>query len=195
MREEDSPKDMYTVRSLLLSSRTLKRVDTILLASSGRLWELLQEHTPALREPVRLPWPAEEVRMSPFGQAILVIAAFVDRASWLEPVEVKRAIRRVLRLLYGDAFGEGYTLPKDFHTSELGRLVDEAHWHIYGYKKAFLGPTKAAREVGVSRQSVYDRVADGKLLAIHWPDGVQRVLRADIEAWKAERAQQRKSSR
>lgn len=194
MREEDYPVDMYTARSLFLSSHALERVDTILLASSGRLWELLQGHTPALREPVRLPWPAEEVRMSPFGQAVLVIVAFVDRASLLEPVEIKRAIHRVLRLLYGDAFGEGYTLPKDFHTSALGRLVDEAHRGIYGYK-AFLGSTKAAREVGVSRQSVYDRVADGKLLAIHWPDGVQRVLRADIEAWKAERAQQRKSSR
>ena len=194
MREEDAPEELYTVASLRLSRSMVERIDAILVASSGRLWELLQGQTPAQRPSLRPTWSAEERRLSPLGQSLLVMAAFVEREFWFEPPEVERAIQLALRLLYGHLEDAGYSLPKEFHQTELGRLVDEARWHLYGYQ-AFLGPTEAAREVGVSRQSVYDRIADGKLLAIHAPSGEQRVLRADLEAWKAERAEPWKSSR
>ena len=194
MREEDAREKLYTVASLHLSPSMVERIDAILEASSARLWELLQGQTPTQRPCSRPNWSAEERRLSPLGQSVLVMAAFVEHEYWFEPPEVERAIQLALRLLYGHLEDAGYTLPKDFHISKLGRLVDEAYWRIHGHQ-AFLGPSEAAREVGVSRQSVYDRIADGKLLAIHAPYGEQRVLRADLEAWKAERADLRKSSR
>jgi predicted DNA-binding transcriptional regulator AlpA len=45
---------------------------------------------------------------------------------------------------------------------------------------------QAYQEVGVARQSIYDRIADGKLHPIYYYRDL-RLLRSEIEEWKAQR--------
>src|SRR5690349_17351668 len=132
MLPEDDPDTfyldaLYTVDNLFLSGNAVERLDSILLASSGRAWEHIQSHAPR-QQPLKLAWSVEDMRTSLFGQALLVIVAYVDHRTWsVEDTDVKRAIRRVYRLLHGNISDDGYFLPKDFHQSELGRLIDQAH--------------------------------------------------------------------
>ncbi len=196
MLPEDDLDALYTVDTLFLPHDAVERLDTLLLASSGRAWEHIQSHAPRLR-PLKVAWSVEEMRTSLFGQALLVIVAYVNQRTWsvtwwVDETDVKRAIRRVYRLLHGNISDDGYFLPKDFHLSDLGRLIDQAHHRLYG-SRAWVGVAKAAREVGVARQSVYEREREGKLLGIHWPRGVLRVLTTDLDMWIEEREREQRA--
>ncbi len=51
-------------------------------------------------------------------------------------------------------------------------------------------PVQAYRMLGVARQSLYDRLYDGKLTPIYW-DNDLRFLRSEIEVWKVQREQRK----
>lgn len=194
LRDESYPEDLETAFRLSLSDEMVERVDRILLVLKERLQAQMQVHTPTVCSPLpTLPWSIEEMRLSPIGQDVLAIAAYADWKFRYKDAEVRRAIKRLYSQLFGNAFSEGYKLPDDFYKSELGSMIDKIYWRMYGYK-AWVGPTEASRELGVSRQSIYDGIKEGWLLAIHWPPGRGdlRVLRDDLLEWKDQREHQRK---
>ena len=170
----------------------LDRVDEVLLAVAGRQWEVTRDTTPHARQVKHTPWPIEEMRTSPLGQHLLLIADYAN-GGVMAPARVEQVMRSVLRTLFGDPLSEGYTLPSQFHTTNLGKLLNEASRRMYK-RKDLMTPTQVSRELGVARQSVYDRITDGNLHPIYLSRGEMRLLRPEVEAWKAQR-QQRHTSR
>jgi len=175
-----------------LTTRMQERVDHILLAVAGRLFEWSRDMTPAGARRPQEPWHVEAMRSSPLGRQLMLIARYVDRSSYgLTPEQVELVMQRILRTVFGHLFDEGYSVPAKFHTTELGKLFHDAYAKMYD-DEDLLTIQLAYQVVGVVRQSVYDRIADGKLHPIY-VYGDQRLLRSEIEAWKAERHLRKKA--
>jgi predicted DNA-binding transcriptional regulator AlpA len=183
----------YPYPEWTMSRGTLQVVDTVLLAALGRAWERMRDLLPANRpESGNWTFTPEELRSSRLGQALLTIADYADGGS--VPVEkVQRAMKRVSRMLYGDVLSNGFTLPAHFDTTELGEFFQSATARMYRHED-LMTPAQAYRFLGISRQSLYDRLKDGKLTAIHRHDEL-RFLRTEIEAWKQERQQRQRPSK
>jgi predicted DNA-binding transcriptional regulator AlpA len=169
-----------------LGEQMQERVDQILLAVAGRLWEVRRDMAPAGQQTRQELWQQEAMRRSPFGQQLMLIAHYVERWDYsITLASVERAMQRVLRMVFGNPFDEGYSMPAKFHTTELGKLFHEAYAKMY--RPDDLCTVKQAyQEVGVARQSIYDRIADGKLHPIYSYRDL-RLLRSEIEEWKAQR--------
>jgi predicted DNA-binding protein YlxM (UPF0122 family) len=170
----------------------LERVDSILLAIAGRHFEMTRDIASADLSALQKHWSAEALRTSPFGQNLLMVASYLDqRYSWRNTQEIEQAMQRLLRMAYGDPFGEGYTVPAKFHTTELGQLFQEAYASLYG-PKDLMTIRKVYEELGMAKQSVYDRIADGKLHPIYYYNEI-RLLRQEAEEWKAQRERRKKA--
>jgi predicted DNA-binding transcriptional regulator AlpA len=178
---------------LSLNRAMLERVDGALLAVAGRLWEVARDTTPQAQQAAKTTWPVKEMRTSPLGCRLLLIADYASGGYAADPPQVERAMKQVLRTLYGDPLNEGYTVPEEFHKTDLGQLFDEAEWRIHG-REGLMTPAEVYHELGISRTTLYNRVARKKLHPIYSSYGEIRVLRSEVEAWKAQR-QRRKSSR
>ena len=168
----------------------LKIVDSVLLAYQGRKWEEMRDIRPYDQSDTQT-WTnsSEDLRTSPLGQSLLLIADYATNSLLIEKERVERAMKRVSRMLYGDPLAETYNLPPKFHRTDLGRLFHAAYRDMYGYEE-LLTPKEAYTLVGVVRQSLYDRFYDGKLTLIYWFDDL-RFLRSEIEEWKAQREQRK----
>jgi predicted DNA-binding transcriptional regulator AlpA len=122
----------------------------------------------------------------------MLIARYVDRYYFsVKPAQVERAMQHVLRMVFGNPFNQGYSVPEQFHTMELGKLFHDAYSRMYNHED-LLTVKQAYQEVGVARQSVYDRIADGKLHPIYFYGDI-RLLRPEIEEWKTQRNARKKA--
>ena len=101
-------------------------------------------------------------------------------------------MKQVLRMLYGDPLSEGYAVPEQFHKTDLGQLFDEAERRIHG-REGLMTPAQVYHELGVARTTLYDRVRRKQLHPVYSSSGEMRLLRSEVEAWKAQR-QRRKST-
>jgi predicted DNA-binding transcriptional regulator AlpA len=174
-----------------LQARMQERVDQILLAVAGRLWELGRDTAPPGTLSTQEHWQVEAMRRSPLGKHLLLIACDVERAHMQLPqAQVERTMHAVLRIVFGNPFDEGYTIPAKFHLMELGKLFHEAYAKLYS-SHDLLTVKQAYQEVGAARQSIYDRIADGKLHPIYYYEDL-RLLRSEIEEWKAQRTLRKK---
>lgn len=168
----------------------LEIVDSILLAEAGRMWERMRDLLPAEKKADAQNWtyPPEALRTSRLGQALLTIADCAD-GNFIAADKVQRAMKRAARMLYGDPQSEGYTLPADFHKTELGQLFHKAYSRLYTARD-LLTAKQAYSLLGIARQTLYERRDRGKLTSIYWY-GELRFLRSEIEAWKVQRDQRR----
>jgi len=168
-----------------------ERVDQILLAVAGRLWEVRRDVTPLGTLSAQDHWQVEAMRRSLLGQQLLLIARYVEHpyVSLNQP-QIEQAMQAVLRIVFGNPFDEGYIIPAKFHTMELGKLFHEAYSKMYSYHD-LLTVKEAYQEVGVARQSINDRISDGKLHPIYFYQDL-RLLRSEIEEWKAQRSLRKK---
>jgi predicted DNA-binding transcriptional regulator AlpA len=124
----------------------------------------------------------------------MLIARYADRwYSGIAPAHVEQAMQHVLRTVFGNSFDEGYSVPAKFHTTELGKLFHEAYSKMYHHDDLYT-VKQAYEAVGVARQSVYDRIADGKLHPIYFYRDL-RLLRSEVEEWKQQRKLQTKASK
>lgn len=170
----------------------LERVDSILLAIAGRHFEMTRDIASADLPALQKQWSAEALRKSPFGLNLLTVAFYLDhRYSLRTNQEIEQAMQRLLRMAYGDPFGEGYMVPAKFHTTELGQMFQEAYASLYG-PKDLMTIRKVYEELGTAKQSVYDRIADGKLHPIYYYHEI-RLLRQEVEEWKAQRELRKKA--
>lgn len=171
----------------LITTQMQKRLEQIIQAIAGRLWEMRRDTTPADQQLVQELWSREAILKSPLGQQLSFIAQYVERPYLsADTVQVEQAMQRVLRMVFGNPFDDGYTIPAKFHTTELGKLFHEAYTNMYSARD-LLTIKQAYQEAGVARQSVYDRIADGKLHPIYLYGDI-RLLRSEIETWKAQRS-------
>ena len=190
--------DEYPLVAIRLNRATLQLIDDVLLAQAGLIWEKTQGIAPPGESVVQAPWQtnwqAEKERKSPLGQLLLRVADYVNGGYSMTIEEAERAMKRILRMLYGDPLGEGYTLPEQFHKTELGQLFDQVYWLILG-PEGLMTPGQVVKELGISsRTTLYARVNSGKLHPIYLPDGEMRLLRSEIEVWKKQREKRRKTS-
>jgi predicted DNA-binding transcriptional regulator AlpA len=175
-----------------LTTLMQERVDRILLAVAGRLFEWNRDMTPAGARFSLEPWDVEAIRSSPLGRQLMLLARYVGRSAFrLTSAQVEQVMQRILRTVFGHPFDDGYSIPAKFHTTELGQLFHDAYAKMYDGED-LLTIQQAYQAVGVARQSVYDRIADGKLHPIY-VYGDRRLLRSEIEAWKAERRLRKKT--
>lgn len=182
----DEEHDQFFETLSPLGAQMQERVDQVLLAVAGRLWELRRDLAPAGQQTRQELWQKEAMRRSPFGQQLMLIARYVERWSYgITPARVERAMQRVLRMVFGNPFDESYSVPAKFHTTELGKLFHEAYSKMY-HPDDLCTVKQAYQEVGVARQSIYDRIADGKLHPIYYYRDL-RLLRSEIQEWKAQR--------
>src|SRR6266700_3756418 len=180
--EESSFEEFYPLTTVMQ-----KRLEQIILAIAGRIWELRRDTTSVDSQLVRESWSAEAILKSPLGYQLRIIAQYVEHSYWgSSRAQVEQAMQRVLRMVFGNSFDEGYTIPAKFHTTELGKLFHEAYSNMYRAHD-LLTVKQAYLEAGVARQSVYDRIADGKLHPIYLHGDI-RLHRSEIEEWKAQRA-------
>jgi predicted DNA-binding transcriptional regulator AlpA len=166
----------------------LEIVDSILLGEAGRLWERTRDLLPYQKKTDTQNWTytPQELRTSRLGQALLTIADCAE-GNFIVADKVQRAMKRAARMLYGDPQSEGYTLPADFHKTELGLLFHQAYSRLYAARD-LLTAKQAYSLLGIARQTLYERRDRGKLTSIYWY-GELRFLRSEIEAWKALRNQ------
>ncbi|SRR6266487_3551286 len=178
----------YPFSELLTIHRdSLQIVDAVLLAALGRTWERLRDITPHHRPDVQA-WSSspEELRSSRLGQALLTIADYAD-GGFVATEKVRHAMKQVCRMLFGDVLSDNDTIPDHFHTTDLGKLFHAAYCRMYR-PEDLMTPVQTYRTLGIARQTLYDRLKKGKLTPIYWY-GELRFLRAEIEAWKAQREQ------
>ena len=166
----------------------LEIVDSILLGEAGRLWERTRDLLPYQKKTDTQNWTytPQELRTSRLGQALLTIADCAE-GNVIAAEKVQRAMKRAARMLYGDPQGESYTLPDDFHKTELGQLFHNAYSHLYTARD-LLTAKQAYSLLGIARQTLYERRDRGKLTSIYWY-GELRFLRSEIETWKSQRGQ------
>ena len=181
------------LEQLSLNRAMLERVDGALLAVAGRLWEVARDTTPQAQQAAKTAWPVKEMRTSPLGRHLLLIADYASGGYAADPPQVERAMKQVLRTLYGDPLREGYTVPEQFHQTDLGQLFDEAERRIHG-REGLMTPAEVYHELGISRTTLYNRVERKKLHPVYSSYGEMRLRRSEVEAWKTQR-QRRKSSR
>src|SRR6266487_1780259 len=184
MQEENQELDHFYQD---LNRAMLDRVDRALLAVAGRLWEMARDTTPKGQQAAKTTWPVKEMRTSPLGRRLLLIADYASGGYAADPPQVERAMKQVLRTLYGDALSAGYAVPEQFHKTDLGQLFNEAERRIHG-REGLMTPAEVYHELGVSRTTLYNRVKRGKKLhPVYSSTGEMRLLRSEVEAWKAQR--------
>jgi predicted DNA-binding transcriptional regulator AlpA len=180
-----------------LPRATWKLIDDVLLAQAGRIWEETRGIAPPGAQNIQADWQknwqVEEQRKSLLGQLLVRVAGYANHSYSTTAEEVKRAMKQILRLLYGDPLGEGYTVPEQFHKTELGTLFNQVHWRILG-PEGFMTPGQVVKELGIARTTLYNRVNHGTLHPIYLSNGEIRLLRSEIEVWKKQRGTRRKSS-
>lgn len=177
---------------LSLNRAMLDRVDQALLAMAGRLWEVARDITPQAQQAAKTTWPVKEMRTSQLGRRLLLIADYASGGYAAESPQVERAMKQVLRTLYGDPLSDGYAVPERFHQTDLGQLFDQASRRIQGHE-GLMTPAQVYHELGVARTTLYDRVKRGKLHPVYSSYGEMRLLRSEVEAWKAQRQRRRPS--
>ena len=108
----------------------------------------------------------EELRTGPLGQdlgRLALVAAGVIQ----EPQErVLAAIDAVLEVLFWAAGGEGYSVPRSFWDTDLGSILARAKFRAVA-SVDLLAIHVAARELGVSRPTIYRWIDDRSLDSVH----------------------------
>jgi excisionase family DNA binding protein len=101
---------------------------------------------------------------SPLGQDLQAIANSVEGY----PVEdVGESLTRVSRILFGQTLdASDIRLPRDFHKTPLGQLLNDAYTRRYP-ADAWMRTSEVQKLFGVKRQTIYDWAEEGKLTAYH----------------------------
>jgi len=156
--------------------RTL--VDQTLVAVHNRTTELINAVNYGLGKnpPERT---IEAVRQGQLGRDLELIVSYVE-GHQVAATDVDPAIQRVLRIVYGFTLNiKGYHLLTGWQKTALGELIGEAYTRLIA-PKDLMGTAEVQRAFGVKRQTVYDWVDEGKLIA-YYIHGKQMFYRPHIQ--------------
>jgi excisionase family DNA binding protein len=123
----------------------------------------------------------EQLRAGSLGPDLLRLALVAD-GRLREPREhVLAAIESVVGLLFWPAGADDYVVPRTFWATDLGRLLARAKYRAFGAAD-LVGIGVAARQLGVSRPTVYRWIDDRTLDAVRDDvSGRTYVLRNDVD--------------
>lgn len=162
-----------------------KLVNSTLVAIHNRATELINAVNYQLGKnpPERT---IEASRLSHLGHDLELIVAYVE-GHQVEVSEVDPAIQRVLRIIYGYTLNlKGYHLLTGWQKTPLGELIGKAYTRMIP-PKDLMGTAEVQRAFGVKRQTVYDWVDEGKLIA-YYIHGKQMFYRPHIQSEVQKRA-------
>jgi hypothetical protein len=131
------------------------------------------------------PSTIEELRQSPLGQALTALAHVAEgHPGNTEDVEEK--LRIVYNFFFAAPLHQALRIPSDFHTSPLGSLLNDARAQVTSLKSA-VNIADAARTAGVTRQTIYDWIDQGKLSPIY-VNGKPMLPLSQLEQLKHDRS-------
>jgi hypothetical protein len=100
-----------------------------------------------------------------------------EQASLTRP-ELINKVKFTLRLLFSNPLTGQVHIPLDFWHTSLGELINKANQRLTPFLDA-LNPSEAAREAGVSRQTIYHWIEQGRILPI-WVNRHPFFLKLDL---------------
>lgn len=92
--------------------------------------------------------------------------------------ELLDKVKFALTLLFSNPLTGQVQIPLDFWCTSLGELINRANQRLTPFLDA-LNPSEAARETGVSRQTIYHWIEQGKILPI-WVNRHPFLLKLDL---------------
>lgn len=143
-----------------------RTIDLILRVISARTIELAMMTKYFTKDDTQIDTSRENLRQSMLGYHLARIARYAEYAEDVSAENAQESISAVLKLIFNNPFQDSHQPPAGFHRSELGQLINEAYTRMVSIAD-LISPTDAYRMLGVSRQSVYDMIEDGRLTSIY----------------------------
>jgi excisionase family DNA binding protein len=155
-------------------------IDQTLQVVSGESRRLATRLGPAAAAPPSL----AQLRAGSLGQDLVRLALVAD-GRIREPRErVLAAIDAVLQLLFWPAGADAYTVPRSFWATDLGRLLARAKYRAFAAED-LVGIGAAARQLGVTRPTIYRWMDDGSLDYVRDEiSGRSFVLRRGVDRYR-----------
>jgi len=162
--------------------------ETLQLATNRANEWISRMAIPAGKNPPQ--YTADMMWNSPLGRDLQLIVNYVE--GYQVPEDVTLALTRSCRTLFGHTLApQGYRLPHKFYKTPLGELMYAA-FARYFPPDAWMRTSEVVKLFGIKRQTVYDWVEEGKLVA-YYIKGTQMFLRKDImryhERWRRKKQQ------
>jgi excisionase family DNA binding protein len=130
---------------------------------------------------VAAPRSLEQLRAGPLGQDLQHLALVADGRIREPQDRVLAAIDAVVQLLFWPTGADDYAVPRTFWETDLGRLLARAKYRAIAAAE-LVGIGAAARELGVSRPTVYRWIDDRSLEAVRDEvSGRTYVLRRGVD--------------
>jgi hypothetical protein len=184
----------YPYAKIIIGSNYLELIDRVLSARLNQIRESIQDIAPHNDQgSTSLPFSKEELRTSQLSQNLLTLAEYIRNGHlYMSNDWIEEALQQVFLSLFGNCQSSDYMLPVGFFETELGQLINDVYFYKYGPEN-WMAAKQAYTTLEITRTSLYDYAKQGKLMTIY-VGGELRFLRADIEAWKAQREQRRNRS-
>lgn len=117
---------------------------------------------------------------SPLGRDLTAIANYVEGYQIQQQEDITVTVQRIARTIFGDVLNQKtFRLPRQFHKTRLGEMM-YAVYARYFPANAWMKTAEVVKLYGVKRQTVYDWVEEGQLVA-YYVNGIQVFLRKQIE--------------
>lgn len=133
-------------------------IDQALRLVDGEDQRLATRLTPKAPAPRSL----AQLRAGPLGQDLQRLALVADGRSEEPREQVLSAIDSVLHLLCWSAGSEHLGVPRTFWDTDLGRMLARAKYRTFAARD-LVGIAAAARQLGVTRTTIYRWMDDGSL--------------------------------
>jgi excisionase family DNA binding protein len=165
-------------------------IDLVLRVVSSRTMELamLTKYFP--KDDTEINTSKENLRQSMLGYHLARIARYAEYEEDVSAENAQESITFVVKTIFRNPFMDSSQPPVGFHRSELGQLINEAYTRMVSIAD-LISPTDAYRMLGVSRQSVYDMIEDGRLTSIYV--GGKTMLKVQqVEQLKEQRTERKR---
>lgn len=168
-------------------------IDQVLRVVSSRTMELamLTKYFP--KDDTEINTSKENLRQSMLGYHLARIARYAEYEEDVSAENAQESISFVIKIIFRNPFIESSQPPAGFHRSELGQLINEAYTRMVSIAD-LVSPTDAYRTLGVSRQSVYDMIEDGRLTPIYVGGKIMLTVQ-QVEQLKEQRNERRRDQR
>lgn len=180
------------VPEVLMTSEHQRIIDLVLRVVSARAMELAMMTKYFSKDDTEIDTSKENLRQSMLGYHLARIARYAEEED-VSAENAQESISAVLKLIFRNPFIDSSQPPAGFHRSELGQLINEACTRMVSIAD-LISPTDAYRMLGVSRQSVYDMIEDGRLTPI-FVSGKTMLKVQQVEQLRVQRSERQREQR
>jgi len=133
----------------------------------------------------------EQARQQLIASSLQYVASVAWRyVCYVRQDDYPDLVQEKLRMVYNSFFAaplhQALRIPSDFHTTPLGSLLNDARAQVTSLKSA-VNIADVARTAGVTRQTIYDWIDQGKLTPIY-VNGKPMLPLSQLEQLKHDRS-------